>query len=129
MLGSAHKPIVPAGSHTSHTTLECSELQATKRFYRESLGLRAIQHEPHAMLVMAENGHFAAVLEVRKRSAQPRSNHHARPVPTARDVDAAHDRVSNLADHYAVRSIERARRERIGGVESYGFALEDRDGN
>jgi catechol 2,3-dioxygenase-like lactoylglutathione lyase family enzyme len=121
--------IVPAGSHTSHTTLECSDLQATKRFYRDVLGLRAIQHEPHAMLVIGENGHFAAVLQVRKLSSQPRSNHHARPVSTARDVDAAHDRIADIASEHAVRTIEPPRRETIGGVESYGFALEDRDGN
>lgn len=119
------------GGRTSHTTLECRNVAASLAFYRDVMGLEV---NPVGALVghaWGTNGHYFAVLQCAEPTQQPLLNYYARPVPQPRDVDAAHARVAAVAERYGVRELTAPARESAAkfGVGTYGFYLNDLDGN
>ena len=123
-------PVIESARAT-HTTLEVANLQASLRFYRDVLGLRTHQVLDKAGHLLAANGHYAAFIELPKRSAQPFLNFYARPVPDAEAVDAAHRKISAVRDEYGIREISKPDREDAAkfGVGTYGFYVKDADAN
>jgi catechol 2,3-dioxygenase-like lactoylglutathione lyase family enzyme len=123
-------PVIESAKAT-HTTLESANTVASLRFYREVMGLQTLQHLEKAGLLLASNGHFAAAAEVPKRMPQPLLNFYARPVPDAAAVDAVHARISAVREEYRIQAITAPAREDPSkfGVGTYGFYLQDADGN
>jgi len=81
--------------------------------------------------VMDSKGHYAAVLQNATPSPQPFCNFYARPVRDAAAVDAVHARVTAVKDEYGIAEITAPAREDAArfGVGTYGFYLQDLDGN
>ena len=73
-------PVIESARAT-HTTLEVANLDNSLRFYRDVLGLRTHQVLVKAGHLLAANGHYAAFIELPRRSPQPFLNFYARPVP------------------------------------------------
>jgi catechol 2,3-dioxygenase-like lactoylglutathione lyase family enzyme len=119
------------GGRTTHTTLECKSVAASLRFYRDVMGLRVNQPAPMVGHVMDVKGHYAAVLQNATPSPQPFCNFYARPVRDAAAVDAVHARVTAVKDEYGIAEITAPAREDAArfGVGTYGFYLQDLDGN
>ena len=116
---------------TSHTTLECRNVSASLAFYRDVMGLDV---NPVGTLVghaWGTNHHYFAVLQCAEPTQQPLLNYYARPVPHARDVDAVHARVAAVRERYGIRELTAPAREDVTkfGVGTYGFYLNDLDGN
>jgi catechol 2,3-dioxygenase-like lactoylglutathione lyase family enzyme len=123
-------PVIESGKPT-HTTLEVANLQNSMRFYSEVMGLRTHQVFDKAGHILATNGHYAAFIELPKRSPQPFLNFYARPVPDAGAVDAAHRRITAVRAAYGIQEITAPTREDPAkfGVGTYGFYLKDADDN
>jgi len=123
-------PIVEGG-RTTHTTLECKSVSASLRFYRDVMGLRVNQPAPMVGHVMDSKGHYADALQNAAPSPQPFYNFYARPVRDAAEVDAVHARVTAVREEYGIAQITAPAREDAArfGVDTYGFYLEDLDGN
>ena len=123
-------PIVEGG-RTTHTTLECKNVAASLRFYRDVMGLRVNQPAPMVGHVMDTKGHYAAALQNAEPSPQPFLNFYARPVRDAAEVDAVYASIVAAQEMYAIRQITRPAREDASrfGVGTYGFYVEDLDGN
>jgi catechol 2,3-dioxygenase-like lactoylglutathione lyase family enzyme len=123
-------PIVEGG-RTTHTTLECKNVSASLRFYRDVMGLRVNQPAPMVGHVMDSKGHYAAVLQNAAPSPQPFYNFYARPVRDARRVDAVHASIVAVAETYGIAQVTAPAREEAGrfGVGTYGFYVEELDGN
>ena len=123
-------PVIESAKAT-HTTLEVANLQNSLRFYREALGLRTHQVYEKAGHIMATNGHYAAFIELPKRSPQPFLNFYARPVPDAAAVDRVHGKLTAARDEYGILEIRvPAREDPVKfGVGTYGFYLKDADAN
>jgi catechol 2,3-dioxygenase-like lactoylglutathione lyase family enzyme len=122
--------IVESG-RTTHTTLECKSVADSLRFYREVMGLRVNRIAPGVGHVFDSKGQYAAVLQTASTGPQPFLNFYARPVADADAVDAIHARISAVRDEHCIAELTAPAREdpARSGVASYGFYLEDRDGN
>jgi catechol 2,3-dioxygenase-like lactoylglutathione lyase family enzyme len=123
-------PIVEGG-RTTHTTLECARVAESLRFYRDVMGLRVNQPAPMVGHVMDTKGHYAAALQNAQPGAQPFLNFYARPVRDAAAVDAAHARIVAVREQYGIRQVTAPATEDPArfGVGTYGFYVEDLDGN
>lgn len=116
---------------TTHTTLECIELEDSLRFYTEVMGLSTLTMAPKAGGALASNGHWVAVLQVPRLTPQPFLNFYTRPVKDRAAVDEAHRRITEVRDRYGIQEIRQPANEDPAkfGVGTYGFYLKDRDGN
>ena len=123
-------PIVEGGRAT-HTTLECRSVADSLRFYRDVMGLRVNQIAPGVGHVIDCKGQYAAALQNANPLPQPVLNFYARPVAGAAAVDAAHAKISAVrADHRIAEITAPAREDPARfGVASYGFYVQDLDGN
>ncbi len=122
---------VVQGALASHTTLECRSVTASLAFYRDVMGLDV---NPVGALVghaWGTNRHYFAVLQSAEPGQQPLLNFYARPVASARDVDAVHARIAAVRDAYGIRELTAPAREDPAkfGVGTYGFYVNDLDGN
>jgi predicted lactoylglutathione lyase len=81
--------------------------------------------------VMDSKGHYAAALQNGAPSPQPFFNFYARPVHDAAEVDAVHASIVAAQEMYGIRQVTRPAREDAArfGVGTYGFYVEDLDGN
>jgi catechol 2,3-dioxygenase-like lactoylglutathione lyase family enzyme len=123
-------PIIESARAT-HTTLEVANLQNSLKFYRDVLGLRTQQVLDKAGHLLAANGHYAAFIELPRRSPQPFLNFYTRPVPDAAAVDAVHRAITAVRDAYSIQEITVPAREDPAkfGVATHGFYLKDADAN
>ncbi len=110
----------------SHGTLEMIDLQKSKKFYKEFLGLEVVQHRPFALNIR-KGGYWVIVcLEVgEKVRALGVRNHWGIDVGSREAVDRAYAAAHKYKDHYGIRKIMRMRDE----DRAYGFYLEDLDHN
>ncbi len=115
----------------THTTLECIDVPASIRFYREVMGLATLRRLKMAAVFRATNGLIAASVQVPRPALQPLLNFYARPVHDRSEVEAVHTALSSAAERYGIREITRPAEEDPArfGVGTYGFYLQDRDGN
>ena len=122
---------VVQGARASHTTLECRNVTASLAFYRDVMGLDV---NPVSALVghaWGTNGHYFAVLQGTELAPQPLLNFYARPVAHAEDVDTVHAKIAAVREVYGIRELTTPAREDASkfGVGTYGFYLNDLDGN
>lgn len=119
------------GGRTTHTTLESRNVADSLRFHRDVMGLRVNQPAPMVGHIMDSKGHYAAVLQSAAPSPQPLLNFYARPVRDAAAVDAVHARITAVREAYGIAELTAPTREEPAkfGVATYGFYLQDRDGN
>jgi catechol 2,3-dioxygenase-like lactoylglutathione lyase family enzyme len=75
----------------SHGTLESKNLDRSKQFYTEFLGLEVIRTSPFSLLIRLGGNHTIAVVE-QKRSSDVMSlfNHNGLDVETQAEVDECH---------------------------------------
>lgn len=123
-------PVIESARAT-HTTLEVANLHNSMRFYRDVLGLRTHQVFEKAGHLMGSNGHYAAFIELPRRSPQPFLNFYTRPVPDAVAVDGVHGKITAARDDHGIQEITMPVREDPAkfGVGTYGFYLKDADAN
>ena len=119
------------GARATHTTLECRDVAKSLAFYRDVMGLQVNPVSTLVGHVWGTNGHYAAALQSAHVTQQPLLNFYARPVPQASDVDAVHAKIEAVRERYGVRELTAPRREDPAkfGVGTYGFYLNDLDGN
>ena len=73
----------------SHGTLESTDLDKSRRFYEEFLGLEVIRTSPISLLMRLGGNNTIAVVEVKEKVPMPMLNHNGLDVSTKKDVDAA----------------------------------------
>ncbi len=122
---------IVTGARATHTTLECRDVAKSLAFYRDVMGLQVNPVGALVGHVWGTNGHYAAALQSAHVTQQPLLNFYARPVPRARDVDAIHAKIAVVRDAFGVRELTAPAREDRAkfGVGTYGFYLNDLDGN
>ena len=74
----------------SHGTLESTDLDKSRRFYEEFLGLEVIRTSPISLLMRLGGNNTIAVVEVKEKVPMPMLNHNGLDVSTKADVDTAH---------------------------------------
>ena len=119
------------GGRTTHTTLECRNVADSLRFYRDVMGLRVNQIAPAVGHVIDAKGQYAAALQQAHPGPQPFLNFYARPVAGPAEVDAVHAQIAAVREAYRIAEITAPAHEHPArfGVASYGFYVNDLDGN
>ena len=109
----------------SHGTLESKDLQVTRRFYEEVLGLEVIQNTPMSMLVRRGGHHTYAVVQTGRDEDMPLLNHNGLDVDSEDSVREAHQLLQSVQTEYGIRKIMAP--HELHGV--YSFYFQDLDGN
>ncbi len=116
-----NKPIV-----LSHGTITCNNLEESRRFYEEFLGLDVVQHTERGLL-LRKGGYCAIVcLEVGDHvKPVDRQHHWGIDLDSQEAVDRALELAHKWKDHYDIRQISRITTHHGG----YSFYFRDRDDN
>lgn len=110
----------------SHGTLECRDLDATRRFYAEFLGLETVRRGEIALWFRCGGSWMvASVCTGEKQEALPIDSRWCLDMASADEVDAAHEAATRLAQTYGIQEVLPV--ERDGARRS--FCLRDLDGN
>ena len=109
----------------SHGTLASKDLDATREFYEEFLGLEVLRTSKISLMVRLGGNHTYAVVKSGALPQMPRLNHNGIDVASDEDVDAAHQAVLEDAEKWGLTEVTKPR-EQHG---TYSFHFWDRDGN
>ena len=110
----------------SHGTLECRDLNESRVFYEEFLGLEAVYHGKRTMLIR-KGGYWGVVCVNRGDKVRPMGplNHWGIDVASRELVDEAREKALQHQSKYGIRKVNQALDQH--GV--YSFYLQDLDGN
>lgn len=110
----------------SHGTLECYNLNETRRFYEEFLGLECVRHAPIGMAVRLGLKFHIICLEV-KDTLQPVSlgNHWGVDVESQEKVEEAHRNALAYRQQFKIREIGYPTQQHG----AYSFYMQDLDHN
>lgn len=111
----------------SHGTLECSEIVATRQFFREFLGVQTLRHGPPSFVTWrGQPSFFIACVEAGDQTKpQGLENHWELAVDTEEEVLAAHAAASREGEAWGIRYVSP-----LGTLDGFPwFCLQDFNGN
>ncbi len=109
----------------SHGTLGSKELEATRKFYEEFLGLEVVKTSPISMMVRLGSHHVYAVVQSRSYPAMDHLNHNGIDVDSDADVDESHRLCVEQAEKWGITKVSKPRSTHG----TYCFHFVDLDGN
>jgi catechol 2,3-dioxygenase-like lactoylglutathione lyase family enzyme len=109
----------------SHGTLGSKDLDATRRFYEEFLGLEVVRTSPVSLMVRLGGQHVYAVVFTKKKESMPRIYHNGLDVATDAEVDEAWRRCTEEAAKWGLHEITKP----IARHGTYSFLFWDADDN
>ena len=114
--------------HTfSHGTLECKDLEKSRRFYRDFLGLETVRHveKPVIMIRLGSDLHVVCVEVGEAIHEQHVFNHWGLNVSSREEVDRSHALALKYQEEFEIKKVLKTRE--LHG--DYSFYLQDLDGN
>jgi catechol 2,3-dioxygenase-like lactoylglutathione lyase family enzyme len=109
----------------SHGTLGSTDLERSRKFYEEFLGLEVVRTSPVSLFVRLGGNHVYAVVQSKKYGPMHRLNHNGLDVETDADVDEAHRLCHEQAEKWGITSITKP----VAVHGTYSFHFVDMDGN
>ena len=109
----------------SHGTLESKDLDASRRFYTEFLGLEVVRTSPISLLIRLGGDNTIAVVQGKNKTEMPFLNHNGIDVETQEEVDAAHRIVEAEGAAWGLHKITRPTLQHG----TYAFYFWDADDN
>ncbi|HKA43559.1 MAG TPA: VOC family protein [Burkholderiales bacterium] len=109
----------------SHGTLGSRDLEATRKFYEEFLGLEVVRTSPVSLMIRLGGQHVYAVVFTKKKERMPRIYHNGLDVATDAEVDEAWRRCTEDAEKWGLHDITRP----IARHGTYSFLFWDADDN
>ena len=110
----------------SHGTLESRDLDMSREFYSEFLGLEVVRTSPVSLLIRLGGPNTIAVVHQKnKEGAMSFLNHNGLDVETEAEVDAAHKKVVEFADKFHLKRISKPKVQHG----TYSFYFWDCDDN
>jgi catechol-2,3-dioxygenase len=91
----------------SHGTLDSRDLEFSRKFYEEFLGLQVVQTSPISLMIRLGGDHVIAVVFSKKESAMNLLNHNGLDVKTKEEVDEAHRVVTANAEKWKLTKISK----------------------
>ncbi|HKQ28457.1 MAG TPA: VOC family protein, partial [Burkholderiales bacterium] len=71
----------------SHGTLESRDLEKTRAFYEQCLGMQTIRTSPVSLMIRLGGNNTIAVVQNPRKPEMPLLNHNGLDVPSREDVD------------------------------------------
>ena len=109
----------------SHGTLGSRDLEATRRFYEEFLGLEVVRTSPVSLMIRLGSQHVYAVVYTKRKDRMPRLYHNGLDVSTDAEVDAAWRLCNEQAQKWGLHEITKP----IARHGTYSFLFWDGDDN
>ncbi len=110
----------------SHGTLIAKDLEKTKKFYMEFLGLEVIRTSPISMMTRLGGAHVYAIVEQKNHADKMRYLfHNGLDVTTQEEVDEAHRITVEQAEKWGIQDISKP----IAQHGTFSFYFWDQDGN
>jgi catechol 2,3-dioxygenase-like lactoylglutathione lyase family enzyme len=89
----------------SHGTLEAVDLDKTRQFYEEFLGLDVVRTSPISLMIKLGGDNTIAVVKSKKRNEMPLLAHNGLDVGTREEVDQAYDVVMRDKDKWGITKV------------------------
>ncbi len=109
----------------SHGTLEVVDLQASRRFYEEVLGLECIQNSPVSLMLRLGGDHIYVAVQTGKKNGMGLMNHNGLDVAYDEEVDRAYQLLQQIKDEYGIGKIQPPHKQHG----AYSFYFQDVDDN
>jgi catechol-2,3-dioxygenase len=110
----------------SHGTLEAYDLEKSRKFYTDFLGLEVVRTSPISLIIRLGGTNTIAVVQNPKRGgAMPLLNHNGLDVETREEVDAAHKLVAEQKEQWGIKQVTKP----VDQHGTYSFYLLDMDDN
>ncbi|MDB5913351.1 MAG: glyoxalase/bleomycin resistance protein/dioxygenase [Ramlibacter sp.] len=109
----------------SHGTLGSKNLDATRKFYEEFLGLDVVRTSPVSLMIRLGGDHVYAVVQTGHKERMPRIYHNGLDVLSDADVDEAYQLCQQQAELWGLHDMSPPH-ERHG---TYSFMFWDLDDN
>ena len=109
----------------SHGTLGSTDLDRTRKFYEDFLGLECVRTSKISMMIRLGGDHVYAVVKRAHLDEMPRINHNGIDVDTDADVDAAHAAVLAAQEEWGLNKVTQP----VHQHGTYSFHFSDFDGN
>ena len=109
----------------SHGTLGSTDLDRSRKFYEEFLGLEVVQTSKISLMIRLGSNHVYAVVKTTKKPVMDRLFHNGIDVETVADVDESYQTVLDAADEWGLHEISKPM-EQHG---TYSFKFWDVDEN
>lgn len=118
------EPLLPI-QMISHGTLTSLDLQESRRFYEEVLGLEVIQVSTVSMLARKGSDHVYVIVENQQPSTMGMFDHNGLDVADRESVDRAYAILTSKKSEYGLGRITKP----LDQHGAYSFYFADRDGN
>ena len=109
----------------SHGTLESRDLEATRKFYEEFLGLEVHRTSPVSLMARLGGQHVYAVVQSKRGGEMPFLNHNGLDVETREEVDEAYRIACEQAAIWGLQKISKP----VVQHGTYSFYFWDADSN
>jgi predicted lactoylglutathione lyase len=110
----------------SHGTLGSKDLEASRKFYEQFLGIEVIRTSKISMMIRLGGEHVYAVVEQKSRKeVMQRINHNGLDVGTDAEVDEAHRQCTEQAEKWGIHDITKP----VVQHGTYSFMFWDLDDN
>ena len=109
----------------SHGTLAARDLEFSRKFYEEFLGLEVVRTSHRSLMIRLGGANTIAVVLTNKITQMEHLNHNGLDVATKADVDAAHAAVTRDKDVWKISHITKP----VEQHGTYAFFFRDADEN
>ena len=110
----------------SHGTLEAYDLEKTRKFYTEFLGLEVVRTSPISLIIRLGGTNTIAVVQNPKRAgAMPLLNHNGLDVATREEVDRAYATILGQREMWGIGRVTKP----VDQHGTYSFYFSDLDDN
>lgn len=109
----------------SHGTLESKDLEKSRQFYEDFLGLEVVQTSKISLMIRLGGEHSYAVVHNARKEPMPRRSHNGLDVASREDVDRCYETVMAEKEKWGIGKVT-SRGDRHG---TYSFYFSDLDDN
>lgn len=124
-VGRAKDPLLKSITFLSHGTLEARDLDKTRAFYEQCLGLETIRTSPISLMIRLGGHNTIAVVQSPRKIDMPLLNHNGLDVSTRAEVDECYRLLVEQQEKWGIKKVTKPA-DQHG---TYSFYFNDLDDN
>ena len=109
----------------SHATLSCRDLERSRRFYTEFLGLDVVRTSPHSLATRLGGDTVIVVVQQPAKAEMSRQNHNGLDVASREEVERSHALALEQQERWGIKRVTRP----VEQHGTYSFMIVDFDDN